>query len=83
VGPRAGLDFMEYRIIFSPTGNRIPAVQPVAIPTELSRPTQNISTETKDVHNRNTDANLREPTRRFQLHILENASKCPPLSTYV
>jgi hypothetical protein len=36
VGPRASLDSMEKRKS-CPTGNRTPAVQPVAIPNELSR----------------------------------------------
>jgi hypothetical protein len=34
VGPRSGLDYMEYRKSLGPAGNRTPAVQPVAIPTE-------------------------------------------------
>jgi hypothetical protein len=37
VGPRDGLDVVEKRKTSSPAGNRTPAVQPVAIPTELSR----------------------------------------------
>jgi hypothetical protein len=36
-GPRAGLDAVEYKKNHVPTGNRIPTIQPVAIPTELSR----------------------------------------------
>jgi hypothetical protein len=35
MGPRAGLDAVDK--ILAPTGNRTRAVQPVAIPTELSR----------------------------------------------
>jgi hypothetical protein len=36
MGPRAGLDLMEKKS-FSPSWNRTSALQPVAIPTELSR----------------------------------------------
>jgi hypothetical protein len=35
VGPRSGLDPMEKSL--ASAGNRTPAIQPVAIPTELSR----------------------------------------------
>jgi hypothetical protein len=37
VGPRAGLEAVEQRNTLAPTGNRAPAVQLVAVPTELSR----------------------------------------------
>jgi hypothetical protein len=38
VGPRAGVDAVWSREkYFAPAGNRTPAVEPVAIPTELSR----------------------------------------------
>jgi hypothetical protein len=37
VGPRAGLDAVEKRKIPYLVGNRTPAVQPVARPTEISR----------------------------------------------
>jgi hypothetical protein len=35
VGPKAGLDALEKNL--NPAGNRTAAVQPVAIPTEVSR----------------------------------------------
>jgi hypothetical protein len=37
VGLRNGLDAVKKRKITGPSGNRSPAVQPVAIPTKLSR----------------------------------------------
>jgi hypothetical protein len=37
IGPRAGLEAVEKRKIFSPTGNQTPVFQAVAIPTELSQ----------------------------------------------
>jgi hypothetical protein len=36
VGPRTGLDAVEYRKSLVPAGNGTPAIQPVAIPTKLS-----------------------------------------------
>jgi hypothetical protein len=37
VGPRASLDSVDKRKSLAPAENRTPAVQPVAIPTSLSR----------------------------------------------
>lgn len=44
--PRAGLDAMEKRTICCPAGNRTRAVQPVAIPSALSRVTDNVASHT-------------------------------------